>query len=861
MSVFSVYLKIAFAICFSSLVVTQSVVNRRICRNAVTAQEHHLLSECIKEWRKYPWEQFRVDNSPECSTCRIVSPFVWDSKIAPLLCSTRMNSQECKNIINALSQLRNLKNRNEVLCNILTLCDSHGYIKDLNFGAPLCDDCKRLVNDMRKLIEDNSTAVQIEAQLDELVCDNLPGEIVPYCKNIINVHVPYVLHMIAQSMSPDDICTTLGFCGNGLVKFTLADFMGQKEKCHEDQKYSWIRRPTGSVGHKWTSYSIQETPSCADCLNVLNQFKRGIEDSNIRESLKKLLDEKVCSHMGFFTAACREAVEYNFDQILSGVTQIDAKEVCSLFMMCPNKNISFLSIEKSTSISTRQNIPGVCQLCELIVKKVFELIAANRTERQILLALETPKIELTSGIDACLTCKFFIETIYGQLQDNKTEDELKQLVKGACSFLPGSYADRCSELVDRYFDDVLKLIENNYTPEQICHMISLCPRIPFWSLSEQNPCLLGAEYWCRDYSTAKMCNAVQYCSSTGWKTYPSSNQNKLFKSQCELMKLPEICVNSELAKKCNRVNECYQEQVKKFLNLFSISSLATSKDENKSPCSVCVIMTTRWLLQWDIFGGPIINRNICDAYKDEELEQCYQVIEKAGMLLIHSRKDRQHVEQICARTINCSPAGKEENGDKQLTYEKLDRAESFISDKFDKISCLSGPTYWCSSKDTAKKCNATNYCQATYWPEVNNNNNNINEDILKTENSQMNHDNNGNNVNTVVTPLPVPVAKSEKLLGIKPCTWGPAYWCISEETAKKCGDAALMHCKTKIWINLPVTTTPPSGMYYSHEKCTRGPTFWCASFENAKLCGEDAERHCINVVWSNIHKSKLQIKP
>ncbi|CAH8850834.1 unnamed protein product [Trichobilharzia szidati] len=930
------WLPAILALCLSSVTVLGSTVNRRVCLNAASAQQHGLLSECIKEWKTYPWEAFRVDNSSDCSACRIISPFVWDSKISTLLCSNRMSSQECQNIIDALSKLKNIKNRNDVLCNILTLCDSHTYIKDLNFGVPLCDDCKRLVDDIRNMIKDNSTAVEIENQLDELVCNNLPGEIIPYCKNIINVHVPYLLQMLADSLSPDEICATLGFCGNAKVKFTLADFAARKRKCHENKKYSWIKRPSTSDNHKWTSYSTQAAaaPTCPECLNVLNQFKTGIEDSTIQERLKKLLDEKVCAHMGFFSAACREAVEYNFDQILSGVSQVDAKELCSLFGMCSNEEINLLSDESTlsttrttTSLSTKQHIPGVCQLCEMIVHKVFQLIAANRTEREIMLALETVcdylpsnykgqcvnfvdnygvkvveaivegtgpglictgiglcspftsavneqqqqqmklpsepettepvKIESTVGIDACLTCKFFVETIYGQLQNNKTEDELRQLIKGACSILPSGFADRCSELIDRYFDDVLKLIENSYTPEQICHMISLCPALPFWSLSEQNPCLLGSEYWCRDYSTAKMCNAVHYCSSAGWKTYPSSNQNKMFKSQCELMKLPEICVNSELAKKCNRVNECYQEQVKKFLNLFSLSSLNI---DNKTPCSVCVTMTTRWLLQWDIFGGPIINRNICDVYKDAELQQCYQVVEKAGMLLINSRKDRQRVEEICARTIHCSPVSGEDIKDNQLTYERLEQQEGFPAYEFERIACLGGPAYWCSSKDTAKKCNATNYCQATYWPDThqNNNNNNVNEDVSKVESIR-----NSNEDNTVIPGIKT---NSEHLLGIKPCTWGPAYWCMSEKTAKECGDEALSHCKEKVWTTkstattTTVTTLPHNKKYYGSEKCLRGPTFWCASFTNAKLCGDHAEKYCINYVWSNIHKTKVNVK-
>ncbi|CAH8497630.1 unnamed protein product [Schistosoma turkestanicum] len=467
----------------------------------------------------------------------------------------------------------------------------------------------------------------------------------------------------------------------------------------------------------------------------------------------------------------------------------------------------------------------------------------------------------TSGIDGCSTCKFFVEIIYGQLQSNKTEDELRHLVKNACSILPGDFSDKCSELIDRYLDDIIKMIENNYPPEQICQTISLCPTVPSWSLSEQNPCLLGSTYWCRDYSTAKMCNAVQYCNFNGWTTYPPSNQNKFFQSQCELMKLAEICVNSELAKKCNRINDCYQEQVKNFLNLFSISTLSLDNTNDQSPCSVCVMMTTKWLLQWDLFGGPIINRSICSEYKTvNELQQCYNVVEKAGTLLINSRNDRQNVEQICARTINCAPlVVKSEQSSPVQTQSDDHQSMNANPDQLghqldlDKIACLAGPTYWCSSKEIAKKCNAINYCTDLYTPEIINPNDMDNNDKMVD-----------NNHATTTTPSKTVKTKSEHMLGKNPCTWGPGYWCQSEQTAKLCGDSALEHCQTKVWL---VSSSSSTSQKLStikttkiDDKCTRGPSFWCASFENAKLCGQHAEWHCINVVWSNIHKSNM-MKP
>ncbi|CAH8291736.1 unnamed protein product, partial [Schistosoma turkestanicum] len=438
-------------ICLSSVVVSRSTVDRLVCRSAVSAQKHNSLPECITEWKKYPWLQYKADNSSECTNCRLISPYVWDYKIAPLLCASGVKDDECKKITNTLSQLRYIENRNDVLCNILTLCESHTYVKDLNFGVPICDDCKRLVDDMRKLIEDNSTAAQIEAQLDELVCNNLPGEIIPYCKSIINAHIPYVLHIISEKMSPSEICATLGFCMNTTTKFTLADFMTNKKKCGEDKKFSWIQRPLGSVGHKWTSYKSQENPTCPDCVSVLNQFKTGVENPAIQQRLKTLIEEKLCSHMGFFAAACKEAIQYNFDEIINGMKEVEPKEVCALFGMCTSEYTGSVDNTMLTS-STSQEFPGVCHLCVALIRKVFELTVGNQTEAAIVLALET-----------------------------------------VCEYLPSNYDSQCENLVEKYGAKIVRAIIDGTAPDLICASLGLCAsplhnqmRLPSSSSSSQS---------------------------------------------------------------------------------------------------------------------------------------------------------------------------------------------------------------------------------------------------------------------------------------------------------------------------------------------------------------------------------------
>merc|ERR1712224_52119 len=78
-----------------------------------------------------------------------------------------------------------------------------------------------------------------------------------------------------------------------------------------------------------------------------------------------------------------------------------------------------------------------------------------------------------------------------------------------------------------------------------------------------------------------------------------------------------------------------------------------------------------------------------------------------------------------------------------------------------KDPCTWGPSYWCESKENADECNIENaaetcekYCKNTNdYPTL------VNSDICEDHHNNM---------------------------GSNPCTWGPSYFCASEENAKKC---------------------------------------------------------------------------
>jgi len=46
--------------------------------------------------------------------------------------------------------------------------------------------------------------------------------------------------------------------------------------------------------------------------------------------------------------------------------------------------------------------------------------------------------------------------------------------------------------------------------------------------------------------------------------------------------------------------------------------------------------------------------------------------------------------------------------------------------------------------------------------------------------------------------------KPAKNIGANPCSWGPSFWCLSEQHAKACGPGAVKHCEMKIWSQRPI---------------------------------------------------------
>lgn len=73
----------------------------------------------------------------------------------------------------------------------------------------------------------------------------------------------------------------------------------------------------------------------------------------------------------------------------------------------------------------------------------------------------------------CVLCEFVIQKIEDELNDKKTDDEIKHVVKNVCSKMPSTVSKQCNEFVDYYFDMIIALIETS-PPKEVCSRMALC---------------------------------------------------------------------------------------------------------------------------------------------------------------------------------------------------------------------------------------------------------------------------------------------------------------------------------------------------------------------------------------------------
>ncbi|XP_064458348.1 uncharacterized protein LOC135368770 [Ornithodoros turicata] len=660
--------------------------------------------------------EFFENNLPEVVTKDVVE-YVLDE-----LCNqfSGDKAQECKNLVDKNIELILKYLTGEVaataICRLAQMCEAPQVAT--KGVSPDCVVCKELVQVVYDQLKDVRTEEAIAKEL-ERVCNLVPSSSRRTCVDIVNTYFEALVSLILQELTPDQVCSALKFCG--APGKAILKPASEKSPKHED-------------------------PECTLCEQVFQLVYNELKDNKTQEEIKQVLEE-VCDLVPKSSRQeCVNMINNYFDLVVSLILQdFTPDEVCKALGICPPSG------------------------------KVVPKPASTKS----------PKVE-GSG---CTSCKEVVQFIYNELKDTKTEEEIKRVLEEVCTLVPQSSRQECVNMVNTYFDLLVSLILQDFTPDEVCQTLGLCPssdkvvtkpKIQKISKDDNPECTL-----CKD--------VVQF-------VYAELRDNKTEQAIKEV--LDEVCnwVPQSSKQEClNMVSTYFDLLVSLILQDFTPDqicqtlTLCPSSSHGDVVCTFC--QYALHFIQTELMDNKTEEKikealdQLCARLPKEISEECQAFVEEYGAAVIVLLAQELDPSIVCVAVRACPKGGlvKQSMALHNLYFDKCDTcslvigwADRFTQDTKTDEELASVFERVCKAVPAGVKQECQSLVKA-YGPFILRN-------IGQLGNSKQ--------VCQVIDMCPK-AAKGAHLLGSKKCTFGPAYWCHSEAHASACN--AHEYCKKKVW--------------------------------------------------------------
>lgn len=532
------------------------------CQHLGTARECNSNSFCAQLWQRTA--KTSIDSNPaECSFCKLLIADIEQQltnnkteqqikaaaeKACNLVPGEQMQSL-CKTLVDTyLPEVIELVKQElppAKICAAISLCGSGNRdpaltvkspvkksvksvvgVKKLKIGdSGLCDDCEKVIQTVKEILEKNGTQTEIEQMLKDRVCSKL-GPMKAACIIMVDQYVPEILVLLDNDINPKQLCQLLGFC--------------EASKTAKFQSHPVLQLMLLQKSKKKVMNSIE----CQVCESLINEARELIRQKKTEDEIIEFLKTRVCSLLPAEQDQCKAAVtQYGpiIFQLL--VSELDPQTVCQALGACGK---SFASIRKvspaptvrrlASSASLKPKSGPQCILCEYVLRELDKLIGDNKTVQSVESALEsvcslmpvtvrqdcdafvkqyTPvvmqliandvspalvcsvvglcasesvpavknydksavKSSVKSSVKSatvCDICQTIVNYAKSLLKENATEQEIAQLIEKACQFLPTAEQAACRAFVDQYAVYVIQLLLQDVEPKKICSALGLC---------------------------------------------------------------------------------------------------------------------------------------------------------------------------------------------------------------------------------------------------------------------------------------------------------------------------------------------------------------------------------------------------
>jgi len=296
------------------------------------------------------------------------------------------------------------------------------FVSICSAQSELCSVCQLVVSYTEKYVQSNESEAVILAQLDSL-CADLPV-FGAQCVTIVNQYAPQIITWIVNKENPQNFCASVGLCPAVAKSF----------------KHSRVHHQRAKIAKR----GEEQGSSCSIC-ELAIQYVEGYVAQNQTEAEIIAQLQTFCTALGPLAAECNSLVATYTPQMIQWINNKESPALfCTQVGVCSSikvdrirRNPAVNQLPRKTHKHKREVVEetqgAVCQVCELVITYVEQLVAQNNTIASI-------------------------------------EAELDQM----CAVLPSPLNSACVSIVNQYLPQMVQWIVNKENPATFCATVGLC---------------------------------------------------------------------------------------------------------------------------------------------------------------------------------------------------------------------------------------------------------------------------------------------------------------------------------------------------------------------------------------------------
>ncbi|KAN0014790.1 hypothetical protein ACTFIU_001108 [Dictyostelium citrinum] len=370
-----------------------------------------------------------------------------------------------------------------------------------------CDMCNFVTNWAEEYVTKNATEQEIIQKLED-ACNLLPKEYAQDCIEIINNYGVLMIRLLINRESPENVCLMMELCSKSSSELVMPINV-VNEEAEDKVEGSGECLVCEFITAKIATY-LEANQTETQILQYLDKDCNFLKSSNWISTCQNLIQEyepqliaviegfmapsELCEKINFCSSGSSSSSTNNYEYNVDSSTT-DC-EICTFITGYAD---SFLE-ENKTLEDIIKVVDDFCKIIPAAYKTDCVAMAANyipaivkmlendNTPAQVCQKLNLcpaptsqPQLPIDydfnvdSSTTDCEICTFITGYADSFLEENKTLEDIIKVVDDFCKIIPAAYKTDCVAMAANYIPAIVKMLENDNTPAQVCQKLNLCP--------------------------------------------------------------------------------------------------------------------------------------------------------------------------------------------------------------------------------------------------------------------------------------------------------------------------------------------------------------------------------------------------